>query len=126
MKKPKQKTQMPDEEASVVAEIKAIIDERPTYGYRRVQAILNQQRKVKNLMPINHKRVYRLMGVHDMLLPKYGRVKLSRTHTGKVMTLKSNLRWCSDGFSILCDNGDQVYVAFSLDTCDRVVMRYTA
>ncbi len=56
-----------------------------------------------------------------MLLPKYGKVKLSRTHTGKVMTLKSNLRWCSDGFSILCDNGDQVYVAFSLDTCDRTL-----
>ena len=126
MKKPTQKSILSDEESSLITEIKAIIDERPTYGYRRVQAILNQQRKVKNLTPINHKRVYRLMGVHDMLLPKYGRVKLSRTHTGKVMTLKSNLRWCSDGFSILCDNGDQVYIAFSLDTCDREVMRYIA
>ena len=116
MKKPKQETMLSDEESSLVTEIKAIIDERPTYGYRRVQAIFNQQRKVKNLTPINHKRVYRLMGVHDMFLPKYGRVKLSRTHTGKVITLKSNLRWCSDGFSILCDNVDQVYVAFSLDT----------
>jgi len=90
MKKPTQKSILSDEESSLITEIKAIIDERPTYGYRRVQAILNQQRKVKNLTPINHKRVYRLMGVHDMLLPKYGRVKLSHTHTGKVMTLNGS------------------------------------
>ena len=38
----------------------------------------------------------------------------------------SNTRWCSDAFSIQCWNGDQVHVAFSMDTCDREVMRYIA
>ena len=32
---------------------------------------------------------------------------------------KSNLRWCSDGFTIPCDNGERVEVAFALDCCDR-------
>ena len=29
----------------------------------------------------------------------------------------SNIRWCSDGFEIGCDNGEKVRVAFALDCC---------
>jgi putative transposase len=113
-------------ESNVLEAILGVVDKKMTYGYRRVHAVVNQSRIADGLPPINHKRVYRLMKEHGLLLPKYGRIKPSRTHTGKVMTLKSNMRWCSDWFSILCDNGDQVHVAFSLDTCDREAMRYIA
>lgn len=126
MKEEKQSRIDFNDEASVLAEIRAVVDKKPTYGYRRVHAVVNHQRKAAGVSLINHKRVYRLMKMHGLLLPKYGRIKLSRTHTGKVITLKSNMRWCSDAFSILCDNGEQVHVAFSLDTCDREAMRYIA
>lgn len=115
-----------NDESTIFTAICSVVDKKMTYGYRRVHAIVNQSRKAEGLSPINHKRIYRLMKMHGLLLPKYGRIKLSRTHTGKVMTLKSNMRWCSDGFSILCDNGEQVHIAFSLDTCDREAMRYIA
>ena len=36
------------------------------------------------------------------------------------------MRWCTDCFSIQCWNGDRVHVAFSLDTCDRELMRWVA
>lgn len=114
------------EESDVLEAILRVVDKKMTYGYRRVHAVVNQRRITDGLPPVNHKRIYRLMKEHHLLLPKYGRIKSSRTHTGKVMTLKSNMRWCSDGFSILCDNGEQVHVAFSLDTCDREAMRYIA
>lgn len=126
MKESKNQKRVSDEESNILAAIRAVVDKKMTYGYRRVHAVVNHCRVAEGLAPINHKRVYRLMKVNGLLLPKYGRVKLSRTHTGKVMTLKSNMRWCSDGFSILCDDGDQVHVAFSLDTCDREAMRYIA
>lgn len=45
-------------------------------------------------------------------------------HDGMVITLRSNLRWCSDAFEILCWNGKKVRVAFVLDTCDCEVIRY--
>lgn len=32
---------------------------------------------------------------------------------------RSNIRWCSDGFEIGCDNKEKVRVAFALDCCDR-------
>jgi transposase InsO family protein len=43
-----------------------------------------------------------------------------------VITLRSNLRWCSDAFEIRCWSGERVQVAFSLDCCDREVMSYVA
>jgi len=60
----------------------------------------------------------------------YGLVLLksmkSRDHqsTGKVMTLHSNTRWCSDCFEIKCFNGEKVFVAFVLDTHDRELVGY--
>jgi putative transposase len=39
---------------------------------------------------------------------------------------RSNLRWCSDGFAIGCDNGEKVRVAFALDCCDRAVLGHVA
>lgn len=110
---------------AVLSKIKEIIASRPTYGYRRVTAILNSKRSISGISTINHKRVYRLMKQNSLLLPKYGKRPL-RVHDGKIITLHSNTRWCSDGFTIQCDNADQVQVAFSLDTCDREAMRYIA
>lgn len=100
--------------------IKEVLEKKPSYGYKRISAILSVRHG-----PINHKRVYRVMKEQELLLPKYGK-KSTRTHDGKVMTLQSNLRWCSDGFCIQCDNGDQVHVLFSLDCCDREIMGFIA
>ncbi len=89
--------------------IRQITDERPTYGYRRVTALL---RKLLD-QAINPKRVYRIMKGHSLLLQKHGKRPV-RVHDGKIITLKSNLRWCSDHFSIQCWNGDQVHVVLIL------------
>ena len=40
--------------------------------------------------------------------------------TGKIVTLHSNTRWCSDAYEIHCFNGEKVYVAFCLDTHERM------
>jgi hypothetical protein len=48
------------------------------------------------------------------------------THDGAVVTLESNLRRCSHGFTIRCWNGDAVQVLFSLDCCDREAMGWLA
>ncbi len=112
-------------DAILVSRIKEVIATKPTYGYCRVTAILNAKYAVNDGVRVNHKRIYRVMKINKLLLSKYG-PKPIRVHDGKVITLHSNTRWCSDGFVISCDNGDKVYVAFSMDTCDREVLRYIA
>tara|TARA_B100000212_G_C27333863_1_gene515947 strand:+ start:504 stop:1268 length:765 start_codon:yes stop_codon:yes gene_type:complete len=110
---------------SILTEIKAILSGKPTYGYRRVTSRLNAKRNALGLTNVNHKRIYRIMKENQLLLAKYASKPL-RVHDGKIITLRSNTRWCSDGFYIPCDNGERVQVAFSLDTCDREAMSYTA
>lgn len=103
--------------------IREITDQRPTYGYRRVTVLLNRKLKSMNKGVVNHKRVYRIMKNNNLLLQRYGKKK-TQTHDGTVITLKSNTRWCTDTFSVQCFNGDQVHVAFVMDTCDREVISY--
>ncbi|WNZ59552.1 IS3 family transposase [Myxococcus sp. MxC21-1] len=112
-------------DAEVLEGLKAVAQERATYGYRRACALLNRQRRAAGKSPVNHKRAYRLMRDAQLLLQRHTG-KPTRTHEGTIITLKSNLRWCSDGFEIRCWNGERVQVAFSLDCCDRELIAYRA
>lgn len=114
-----------EDDQSLLCRIGKVIRERPAYGYRRVTAFLRSELKEEGAAVVNHKRIYRLMKRNNLLLQKpIHRPK--RLHDGKVETLHSNTRWCSDSFSIQCGNGEKVHVAFSIDSCDWEVMRYIA
>lgn len=103
--------------------IRELTAQRPTYGYRRITALLNAELRRLGKSTINHKRTYRIMKGNALLLQRHtGRP--NRTHDGQIMTLTSDTRWCSDVFSIQCWNAERVHVVFALDTCDREVIRY--
>ncbi len=78
--------------ANVLPLIRRLVDARPTYGYRRVTALLNRDLAAEGLAPANHKRVYRLMKVHGLLLEKHSGDRPGRTHDGKVVVMRSDLR----------------------------------
>ena len=108
-----------------MAQIRAVIGELPTYGYRRVHAILKRQARAAGLKPPNHKRVYRVMKVHDLLLDSHAG-GVERRHDRRIAVDDRNRRWCSDGFEIGCDNGERVRVAFAWDCCDREAVSFLA
>ena len=114
----------PDDE--LVQDIQTIIGGQPTYGYRRVWALLKREAGRTGREPVNAKRVYRVMKLHGMLLQRHAGGVGQRRHDGKIAVERSNLRWCSDGFELACDNGEKVRVAFALDCCDREAMAYVA
>ena len=116
----------PMPEANLVAQIGEVIAELPTYGYRRVHAILRRRARAEGLPAPNHKRVYRVMREHDLLLQRHSGRDEDRHHDGRVAVDRSNLRWCSDGFEIGCDDGGRVRVAFALDCCDREALAFVA
>lgn len=120
----KQRTQ-PDD-GDLLPVIKEITDNRPTYGYPRVTALLNRQRTEDGLSPVNHKRVYRIMRENDLCLARHTGKSFRQTHDGKVITMRSDLRWCTDIFGIRCWNGDFVWVIFVMDCHDREVIRWAA
>ena len=114
-----------DEDDALLPLSREIVDVRSTYGYPRTTVLLNKKLAVLGRPRVNEKRVYRIMAMNSLLLQKHtGRP--TRTHDGEIITLKSNTRWCSDVFAIICWNAEIVWVAFSLDCCDREVMSYIA
>ncbi len=57
---------------------------RPTYGYRRITALLNRDLAAEGLALANHRRVYRLMKLHGLLLEK---------HSGQRPAAATTARW---------------------------------
>ncbi|WP_164724827.1 IS3 family transposase [Escherichia coli] len=113
------------DDTDVLLRIHHVIGELPTYGYRRVWALLRRQAELDGMPAINAKRVYRIMRQNALLLERKTAVPPSkRAHTGKVAVKESNQRWCSDGFEFCCDNGERLCVTFALDCCDREALHW--
>ncbi|EKJ4641696.1 IS3 family transposase [Escherichia coli] len=113
------------DDTDVLLHIHHVIGELPTYGYRRVWALLRRQAELDGMPAINAKRVYRIMRQNALLLERKPAVPPSkRAHTGRVAVKESNQRWCSDGFEFRCDNGEKLRVTFALDCCDREALHW--
>ncbi|HBD5006950.1 TPA: IS3 family transposase [Escherichia coli] len=113
------------DDTDVLLRIHHVIGELPTYGYRRVWALLRRQAELDGMPAINAKRVYRIMRQNALLLERKPAVPPSkRAHTGRVAVKESNQRWCSDGSEFRCDNGEKLRVTFALDCCDREALHW--
>ena len=51
--------------------IRRLVDERPTYGYRRITALVNRELAAEAKPAANHKRVFRIMKRHGLLLARH-------------------------------------------------------
>ena len=110
----------------LLALIRRLVDERPSYGYRRIRRLINRQRKADGKPPVNGKRVLRIMQANKLTLERHTGRRPGRTHDGVVIALRSNIRWCSDHFELACRNGEIVRVLFAIEACDREVMAWLA
>lgn len=114
------------QDGAVLERVRCLVDARPTYGYRRIAALLNRELTAAGEPRANHKRVYRLMKMHGLLLERHSGDRPGRSHDGKVVVMRSNLRWCSDGFEFACWNGEVVRGAFVMDAHDREAIAWRA
>ena len=64
------------------------------------------------------------MQVNKLTLQKSVSPLPKRPHLGQVITIKSNVRYCSDILEFKCWNGEKVFIAFSLDCHDRETMSH--
>jgi transposase InsO family protein len=113
-------------DAKLTAEIRRLVVVRPTYGYRRIAALIKRERRAASLDPVNAKRVYRLMKKSGLLLARHTGRRIPRAHDGTIMTSRSNERWCSDALEFICWNGEIVRVAIALDSHHREVISWVA
>jgi putative transposase len=114
------------EDAMLLPIIRSFVDERPTYGYRRITALVNRELEKNGHVPVNRKRVHRIMQRQALILECHTGRREGRTHDGKVMVMRSNLRWCSDSLEFSCWNGEVIRMAFILDAFDREIIAWAA
>ena len=114
------------EDAALLPLIRAVVDERLTYGYRRVTALVNRKLRQDGKPTVNAKRVLRIMQRHALTLQRHTGLRSSRTHDGKIIVLASNQRWCSDHLELHARNGEVVRVLFVIDACDREIIAWSA
>ncbi len=96
--RPRGRPPLPD--AELVADIRMLVADLPTYGYRRVHALLRRQAQQTGRAAPNPKRVYRVMKVHGLLLQPHSGKGEERRHDGRVAVDQRNTRWCSDALEI--------------------------
>lgn len=65
---------------------------RPTYGYRRITALLNRERRAARLEPAGRKREPRILGPHDPALKQVAGRREGRVHGSNLALMASNLR----------------------------------
>ena len=70
------------EDLPLLALIREIVDARPTYGYRRVTALVNRKLRGDSKPVANAKRVSRIMRTNGLTLAPYTAQRQGRTHTG--------------------------------------------
>jgi len=88
--KPRSSYRKPEND-DLLVELRALVDERPTYGYRRITALVNRARRKAGLASVNHKRFYRLISRHGLLLQRYTGRPSDRAHDGIIRTIHPNV-----------------------------------
>lgn len=103
------------DDAQVYQQLKSVLRERGSYGYRRATVLVNRAFGAG----YNRKRIQRVMRLSGLALAVRRRAGGRRPHRGTVAMPGSNQRWCSDKMTIVCWNGEVVELIFAVDCHDR-------
>lgn len=124
----KRKRIKPTDEA-LLELIRQILEEFVRYGYRRVTAVLH-----RDGFPVNHKRVYRVMGENRLVCRRRKKFKVYTTDSNHpypihpnlvkdLVIIRLNQVWVADLTYIRIAAGF-VYLAVILDACSRKAIGY--
>lgn len=107
-------------EERLVQRIKELCREFPTYGYRRIWALLVHKDKLQ----VNRKRVQRIMQGLGLQVKRKEKPARRGHHEGKVQVLASDLRWGMDTTKIWCGRDGWACLTAAVDYGDRECVGY--
>ena len=107
----------------LVDRIRELKADHPFWGYRRIWAHL----KFVDHLPVNKKRILRLMRRNDLLVKPNLRLKAKRTSMkAKPQAVRPNEWWGIDMTKVLVQNFGWIYVVLVLDWYSKKVVGYYA
>jgi len=112
---------MSEQNEAILGRIREIKSEHPAWGYRRVWAYLRYRDEV----PVNQKRIYRLMRENGLMVQKSAHSGASRPRfTSKPRTDVPNDIWGIDMTKIMIDGFGWVYLHVVLDWGSKMIVGY--
>lgn len=108
--------------ADILSRIREIKADHPFWGYRRVWAYL----RYREGLPVNKKRIYRLMKLHNLLVQKNQRLKARRApQRPKPQALKPNDIWGIDMTKVMVPSWGWLYLHVVLDWYTKKIVGCT-
>jgi transposase-like protein len=123
---PQHRGRRPQPEAELLAEIRQTIAGQPTYGYRRVHALIRRRRQQQGGAAVNVKRVYRVMKAHELLLERHTGNACNGGMTVASQSIGRTRAGARTGSRSAATTGERVRIAFTLDYCDREAISWVA
>lgn len=108
----------PSQDELLVARIKLLIEEFPTYGYRRICALLRKREK----LTVNRKKVYRLMREQRWMVTQRQVRPKPRVQKSRSRTARSNERWAMDISHLYCGADGWGQLVAVIDCHDREIV----
>ncbi len=114
---------MTERDASLLSQIQALKAEHPFWGYRRIWAYLHFVEQ----LPINKKRVLRVMREHNLLVKPNRQLKATRTPSrSKPRPTTPQEWWGIDMTKVSVDGFGWVYIVLVLDWYTKKIVGYYA
>ena len=104
----------------MVERVRRIIHEYPSFGYRRVWAILRHREGVV----ANKKAIYRIMKAKKWLVHQRKSTPRPRVQGRRSWTKKSNQRWAMDVTHVSCGYDGWAHLTAIIDCHDREIVGY--
>ena len=100
--------------------IRRLIDTYPTFGYRRLWAMLRH----KQGLDVNRKKVYRILKLKGWFVNQRSQTPRPRAQKRRSATKASDVRWAIDVTHINCGSDGWAHLAAVIDCCDREIVGY--
>ena len=103
----------PRDDTQTVTQMQRLAAQNPRYGYRRIDALLNQT------APVNHKRVRRLWRTHRLQVSRVVRKCLRRERPARLQAAYPGHIWAYDFVEDALADGRRLYILTVMDEFTR-------
>lgn len=103
---------------ALVVEIRKVIDASPTYGVRRITAVIRRLLKAA----INRKRVHRIIKLNGWQVSQKPRGQRPRAKGWISRAERPNQRWAIDATHVFCGKDGWCHLTAIIDCCDREIV----
>jgi putative transposase len=100
--------------------IYGVIQKFPSYGWRKVWAIL----RFRDGIEVNKKKVHRIMKIKGWLVSQRVKTPRPRVKARRSRTKKSNERWAIDVTHVKCGRDGWGHLTAIIDCCDREIVGF--